>query len=119
MNIDGNAVFDSKPRSFGDLDIRPGTDADKGEIGFDRLTARQSYLGFAVFRSQRLDGDTAADIDALGAVALGDEMGDLLRHAALQHALQPFDDRDLGAEQPRRCRKLQSDEPATDDGDMA
>ncbi len=69
---------------------------------------------FALSRDT-VDCNAAANVDAFERMAFGDDAGNLIRHAALQHALQSFENRHISSERPRRRGKFQADKAAADD----
>jgi len=79
-------------RRAGQAVVRQGSDADEDDVGPDEAAVRQPNA--AVLEARDLD--LQADVDAFGAVAVGEEGRQRFGRDAFQHPVQPFQQDDLG-----------------------
>ncbi len=119
MVIDDNSRGDRQPRLRRQFRVRQDADADYHKVRRDMPTITQAdaaYLFAIALDACNLYAQMNAN--ARRSMALLKVIRDLRRHRTRHHAASKFDDVDLKPFDPRRRRKLQPDEPRTDDDHM-
>ena len=98
VGIAHDAVAEPQATAFEPLGVRGDADADDDDVGGHDLASDEPYP----FGCQPLDEDPAADVDAVGAVQIGDRLAHLGAEPTDQRSGGPFEHDDVVAERLRR-----------------
>ncbi len=101
------------------LDVRHRADTDQDEIGVDRLAVVENDSFDPVGSFEVRHGSSADETDPVVPRKIAENRRDRGAEIPGEGDLGDLDDRDVDTRCARRCRDLESDEPATDDDQVA
>ena len=105
----------ASPAGLGEICNGNGADADDNKVGCQFAAVGKRHAHRVGIAGNRRYAGPGADVDAGGAMAFGDDGGDLLRNPAHQHARLRLDDGHRRAAFRSTCGKLEPDEAAAND----
>src|SRR5262249_29220462 len=114
--VDRDTVANGQPRILGQLDVGPDPDRDDRQVGREQGAVGEPYRGeqpAAVHELGNLGAE--AELDAVGPVKVGEDLGHLVAEHAAQRQRVDLHDGDLGTVCSGRRGRLQTDPAGTDD----